>query len=62
VHALFDQRSLSLVEPIDERVWNRYDYKAVDLRVNPHQTPHMVVTDLGSVFTSVMAFFRKQGR
>jgi SAM-dependent methyltransferase len=62
VHALFDHPSLSLIEPIDERVWDRYECQAVDLRVNPHQTPHMVVTDLGSVFTSVMAFFRKQDR
>jgi SAM-dependent methyltransferase len=60
VHALLDHPRLSLVEPIDERVWNRYAYRAVDLRVNPLQTPHMVVTDNGSVFTSVMAFLRKR--
>jgi SAM-dependent methyltransferase len=61
VHALFDHPSLSLVEPIDDRVWQRYHYEAVDLRVNPYQTPHMVVSDLGSLFTSVMAFLRKDG-
>ncbi len=60
VHALLDHPSLSLVEPLDERVWSRYEYRAIDLRANPHQTPHMVVTDLGSVFTSVMAFLRKR--
>jgi SAM-dependent methyltransferase len=60
VHTLLDQPGLSLVEPIDERVWQRYEYEAIDLRVNPLQTPHMVVTDNGSVFTSVMAFLRKR--
>jgi SAM-dependent methyltransferase len=59
VRQLFEHPKLQLVQPIDDRVWDRYDYRAVDLRVNPHQTPHMVVTDLGSVFTSVMAFLRK---
>jgi len=60
VHELLDQPGLSLVEPIDERVWQRYAYEPIDLRVNPLQTPHMVVTDNGSVFTSVMAFLRKR--
>ena len=60
VHALLDQPGLSLVEPVDEQVWRRYAYRAIDLRVNPLQTPHMVITDNGSVFTSVMAFLRKQ--
>ena len=41
-------------------MWERYQYKPIDLRVNPLQTPHMVVTDNGSVFTSVMAFLRKR--
>jgi SAM-dependent methyltransferase len=59
VHALVDSPSLSLVQPIDERVWDRYDYRAIDLRVNPHQTPHMVVTDMGSTFTSIMMFLWK---
>lgn len=59
VHRLLDQPSLSLVEVVDERVWGRYEYMPIDLRVNPLQTPHMVVTDNGSVFTSVMAFLRK---
>jgi SAM-dependent methyltransferase len=61
VHALIDHPSLALVEPIDEEVWRRFECVPVDLRVNPHQTPHMVVTDLGSVFTSVMMFLRKTG-
>ncbi len=59
VRALLDHPSLALVQPLDDRVWQRYEYVPVDLRVNPHQTPHMVVTDLGSVFTSVMVFLRR---
>jgi SAM-dependent methyltransferase len=59
VRALLTHPALSLVQPIDEGVWGRYEYKAIDLRVNPYQTPHMVVTDAGTVFTSVMAFLRK---
>lgn len=59
VHTLFDRPRLRLVEPIDERVYQRYEYVAVDLRRNPHQTPHMVVRDGDTVFTSVMAFFEK---
>ena len=60
VRLLLQHPDLALVEPVDERVWDRYQYKPIDLRVNPLQTPHMVVTDNGSVFTSVMAFLRKR--
>ena len=60
VRLLLQHPDLTLVEPVDERVWERYQYKPIDLRVNPLQTPHMVVTDNGSVFTSVMAFLRKR--
>ena len=59
VHALLEHPALALVEPLDDRVWQRYEYVPIDLRVSPYQTPHMVVTDLGSVFTTVMAFLRK---
>lgn len=59
VHALFRHETLELVEPLDELVWRRHDVRPVDLRVNPHQTPHMVVTDLGARFTSVFAFLRR---
>jgi SAM-dependent methyltransferase len=59
VHDLLRHPALSLVQPIDEGVWNRYECAPVDIRRNPHQTPNMVVTDEGSVFTSVMAFLRK---
>jgi SAM-dependent methyltransferase len=60
VRVLLQHPRLSLMEPVDERVWDRYEYTPIDLRVNPLQTPHMVVTDNGSVFTSVMAFLRKK--
>ena len=59
VRRLFDRPQLRLVEPIDEKVYDRYEYVAVDLRRNPHQTPHMVVRDGDTVFTSVMAFLEK---
>jgi SAM-dependent methyltransferase len=59
VYALLQHPNLTLVQPIDDRVWDRYEYTPVDLRRNPYETPNMVVTDLGSVFTSVMAFLRK---
>ena len=60
VRVLLQHPQLQLVEPVDERVWDRHEYTPIDLRVNPLQTPHMVVTDNGSVFTSVMAFLRKK--
>jgi SAM-dependent methyltransferase len=59
VRALFDRPHLRLVEPIDEKVYQRYEYVAVDLQRNPHQTPHMVVRDGQTVFTSVMAFLER---
>jgi SAM-dependent methyltransferase len=59
VRALFDRPQIRLVQPIDEKVYDRYEYVAVDLRRNPHQTPHMVVRDGETVFTSVMAFLEK---
>lgn len=60
VRQLLTHPALSLVQPIDVDVWKRNDYRAIDLRLNPHQTPHMVVYDMGAEFTSVMAFLRKE--
>ncbi len=57
---LVDHPSLRLVEPIDEGVWSRYETAPVDLRVNPYQTPHLVVKDGETVFTSVMMFLEKR--
>jgi SAM-dependent methyltransferase len=56
VRTLLEHPSLRLVQPIDERVYERYDAQPVDLQRNRFQTPHMVVRDGEAVFTSVMAF------
>ena len=56
---LFDVPSLRLVEPIDDRVWRRYDAVPVDLVANPFETPHMLVRIEETVFTSVLAFLRR---
>ena len=57
--ALVDQPGLELVEPIDDSVYRRYSFTAVDLYKNPYQTPHMVVRFGDTVFTTVMVFLRK---
>ena len=59
VHALFDVPGLRLVQPIDEHVYRRYDYRAVNLQQNRDLRPHMVVIDHGTTITSVMAFLIK---
>lgn len=60
IREIFGRPHLELVQPIDERVYDRYAFRPVDLRKNRHQTPHMVITDGGSVITSVMVFLRKR--
>jgi SAM-dependent methyltransferase len=60
VRALVDMPSLSLVEPIDDGVWRRYENRPVNLRLNRYETPHMLVEIDGTVFTSVMMFLRKK--
>lgn len=60
IAALIAQPGLELVQPIDDRVYRRYDYAAVDLYRNPYQTPHMVVRFNDTVFTTVMVFLRKR--
>jgi SAM-dependent methyltransferase len=59
VRRIIDHPSLGLVEPIDDRVWDRYEAEPVDLRVNRFQTPHMLLKDGDAIFTSVMMFLRK---
>ena len=59
IHDLFSVAGLRLVQPIDERVFERFDYRAVDLRRNLHQRPHMVVEVDGTRFTSVIVFLTK---
>lgn len=59
VRALLDASGLTLVEPIDEQVYRRYECEPVDLADNPYRSPHMTVRLGDTVFTSVMAFLRK---
>jgi SAM-dependent methyltransferase len=59
VRALIDRPGLRLLEPIDENVYRRYQYVAVDLYKNRFQTPHMVVKMGDTVFTTVMMFLEK---
>jgi len=56
---LIQQPGLEVVQPLDDRVYDRYDYSAVDLYTNPYQSPHMVVRFGETVFTTVMVFLRK---
>jgi len=60
VRRLVAHPSLDLVEPIDDRVWQRYSAQPVNLRLNRFETPHMLVEIDGTVFTSVMLFLRKK--
>ena len=60
LEALLRQPGLELVEPIDDRVYRRYDYSVVDLHTRPYQSPHMVVRFGDTVFTTVMVFLRKR--
>jgi SAM-dependent methyltransferase len=59
VHELLRESGLELVEPIDESVYRRYETRPVNIQLEPHRAPHMVVEMDGTVFTSVMAFLRK---
>jgi SAM-dependent methyltransferase len=59
VRRLLDVPGLEQVEPIDDLVWRRYHAVPVNLQVNPHETPHMLVSIDGTAFTSVIAFLRR---
>lgn len=59
IHDLVRSSGLELVEPIDERVYHRYQSRPVRLDVDPYQSPHMTVQLGSTVFTSVMFFLRK---
>jgi SAM-dependent methyltransferase len=59
VHALVSRPGLRLIQPIDERVYARYDITPVDIERNPYQTPHMAVRIGDTVFTSVIAFLER---
>jgi SAM-dependent methyltransferase len=60
VRRIIDHPSLHLVQPIDDRVWDRYEMEPVDLRVDRFQTPHMLLKHDDSIFTSVFVFLEKR--
>ena len=59
IRRLIDHPSLALVQPIDDKVWDRYETDPVDLWIDRLQTPHMLLKDRDTTFTSVMMFLRK---
>lgn len=60
VRRIIDQPSLRLVQPIDDRVWDRYETPPVDLRVDRFQSPHMLLEHDEAIFTSVFVFLEKR--
>jgi SAM-dependent methyltransferase len=61
VRRIIDQPRLRLVQPIDDRVWDRYETPPVDLRVDRFQSPHMLLKHDEAIFTSVFVFLEKRG-
>jgi SAM-dependent methyltransferase len=59
IHALIRDSGLTLVEPIDERVFHRYPMTPVRIQLTPFLSPHMVVQLDDTVFTSVFVFLKK---
>jgi len=59
IEDLIRRSGLTLVQPIDDRVWQRYEMRPVRLQVDPYQSPHMTVQLDDTIFTSVMLFLRK---
>jgi SAM-dependent methyltransferase len=59
VRRIIDHPRLRLVQPIDDRVWDRYDTPPVDLRVDRFQSPHMLLKHDEAIFTSVFVFLEK---
>lgn len=59
VRRIIDHRELRLVQPIDDKVWDRYDTPPVDLRVDRFQSPHMLLKHDEAIFTSVFVFLEK---
>jgi SAM-dependent methyltransferase len=59
VRRIIDHPRLRLIQPIDDRVWDRYETPPVDLRVDRFQSPHMLLKHDDAVFTSVMMFLRR---
>jgi SAM-dependent methyltransferase len=61
VGRIIDQPDLRLVQPIDDRVWDRYETPPVDLRVDRFQSPHMLLKHDAAIFTTVFMFLEKLG-
>ena len=59
VRHIIDHPTLRLVQPIDDRVWDRYDAEPVDVEQTPLRTPHMLLKKGQTIFTSVMVFLRR---
>jgi len=61
VRRIIDHPHLRLVQPIDDRVWDRYETPPVDLRVDRFQSPHMLLKHDEAIFTSAFVFLEKSG-
>jgi SAM-dependent methyltransferase len=59
VRHIIDHPNLRLVQPIDDRVYDRYEIEAVDVRATPLRTPHMLLRKGETLFTSVMMFLER---
>jgi SAM-dependent methyltransferase len=59
VRRIIEHPALRLVQPIDDRVWDRYETPPVDLRVDRFQSPHMLLKHDEAIFTSVFVFLEK---
>lgn len=59
VRQILDHPQLRLAQPIDDRVYDRYEIEAVDIRATPRRTPHMLLRNGETVFTSVMVFLER---
>ena len=59
IRQIIDHPTLTLVQPIDERVWDRYKSEIVDVDKTPLRTPHMLLRKGNCKFTSVMLFLRR---
>jgi SAM-dependent methyltransferase len=59
VRRIIDHPRLRLVQPIDDKVWDRYETPPVDLRVDRFQSPHMLLKHDEAIFTSVFVFLEK---
>ena len=60
VRHIIDHPTLRLVQPIDDRVWHRYDAEPVDVEKTPLRAPHMLLKKGQTIFTSVMVFLERR--